>query len=51
MGVFTQIMAFKKKVKQGREKLYGPFVSIYGENVLTKNVSLSNVIAPLEIHS
>lgn len=43
-------MDYKIKVIYRREKVFDGFVSIDGENVLTKNVSLSNVVAPMEIH-
>jgi len=49
MGVYTRIMTLKMNVKQKREKGIVPFVSIDGEEVLTKNVNFSNVKAPEDI--
>jgi len=50
MGVCTRIMTLKTNVEHRREKWIAPFVSIDGEKMLTKNVNLSNVEAPAEIH-
>jgi len=50
MGVYTRIMTLKTNVEHRREKSIVSFVSIDGEKVLTKNVNLSNVEAPVEIH-
>ncbi len=49
MGDFTRIMIYTKKVRKGREKLFAPFVPIYAEKSLTKNVNFSNVLSLLEI--
>jgi len=42
-------MTYKTNVRQDREKLFASFVPIYGEESLTKNVNLSNLVGLLEI--
>jgi hypothetical protein len=42
-------MTLKTKIEHKREKSGTPFVSIYEEKVLTKNVNLSNVKSMMEI--
>jgi hypothetical protein len=43
-------MTMQTNIKQGREKGAAPFVPVYGEKVLTKNVKLSNVKYSLDIY-